>query len=76
MHDSGWLIFAFPFEMEMLEILGGGSYYVFGRPLILKVMLDFFYFQATNMKKMPTWVRFLNLPLRCWTPLYLSKLFF
>jgi len=30
MHDSGWLIFAFPSEMEMLDILGGGPYYVFG----------------------------------------------
>jgi len=43
MHDSGWLIFAFPFKMEMLDILGGGLYYVFGRPLILKVMPIFFY---------------------------------
>jgi hypothetical protein len=74
MHDSGWLIFAFKTEMEMLDILGGGPHYMFGRPLILKVMPDFFDFQATNMIKMPTWLRFLNLPLRCWTSIYLSKL--
>ncbi|KAJ6875698.1 hypothetical protein NC652_035158 [Populus alba x Populus x berolinensis] len=45
MHDSGWLIFAFPTKREMLEILGGGPYYVFSRPLILQVMPDFFDFK-------------------------------
>jgi hypothetical protein len=56
MHDSGWLIFAFPTENTMLEVLGGGPYYVFGRPLILKVMPDFFDFTSPDMTKMPTWV--------------------
>lgn len=41
MHDSGWLIFAFPSEIEMLDIMGGGPYYVFGWPLILKIMSGF-----------------------------------
>ncbi|XP_011007500.1 PREDICTED: uncharacterized protein LOC105113160 [Populus euphratica] len=74
MHDCGWLIFAFPTEYEMLKVLGGGPYNVFGRPLLLQVMPDFFYFKPNDMTKLPTWVRFPNLPLRCWTPLYLSKL--
>jgi len=74
MHDSGWLIFAFPTENTMLKVLGGGSYYVFGRPLILKVMPDIFDFKPPDMTKMSTWERFPNLPLRCWTPLCLSKL--
>jgi len=73
-HNSSLLIFAFPSEMEMLEILGGGPYYVFGWPLILKVMPYFFDFQATHMTKMSTWVRFPNLPIRCWTSICLSKL--
>jgi len=71
MHDSGWLIFAFFSKMEMLDVLGGGPYSVFGRPLILKVMPDFFDFQSTDMTTMPTWVRFPNLPLRCWNPICL-----
>jgi hypothetical protein len=45
MHDSGWLIFVFPSKMEMLDILGGSPYYVFGHPLILKVMPIFFIFK-------------------------------
>ncbi|KAL9400736.1 hypothetical protein Peur_004585 [Populus x canadensis] len=74
MHDSRWLIFAFPTEHEMLEVLGGGPSYVFGRPLILQVMPDFFDFKPNDMTTLPTWVRFPNLPLRCLTPLCLSKL--
>lgn len=74
MHDSGWLIFTFPSKTEMLDILDGGPYYVFGWPLILKVMPDFFDFQAIDMIKMPTWVRFPNLPSIYRTPIYLLKL--
>jgi hypothetical protein len=69
MHDSSWLIFAFSSELEMLDILCGGPYFVFGRPLILKVMLEFFDFTTTNMMQMLMqmliWVRFPNLPLKC-----------
>jgi len=74
MHDSGWLIFVFHYELEMPETLSSGPYFVFGRPLILKVMPEFFDFQASDMTKLPTWVKLPNLPLRCWTPLCLSKL--
>jgi hypothetical protein len=74
MHDSGWLIFAFNTELEMLETLSAGPYFVFGRPLILKIMPEFFDFQANDMTKLPTWVKLPNLPLRCWTPLCLLKI--
>jgi hypothetical protein len=74
MHDSRWLLFAFPNESAMLDVLGRGPYSVFGRPLILQVMTDFFDFMPPDLTKMPTWVRFPNLPIRCWTPLCLSKL--
>ncbi|KAJ6866572.1 hypothetical protein NC652_037960 [Populus alba x Populus x berolinensis] len=30
MHDSGWLIFAFHSKLEMLDILSGGPYFIFG----------------------------------------------
>ncbi|KAL9368455.1 hypothetical protein Peur_039654 [Populus x canadensis] len=74
MHDSSWLIFAFSSELEMLDILGGGPYFVFGRPFILKVMPKFFDFTATDMMHMPIWVRFPNLPLKCWSLISLSKI--
>jgi hypothetical protein len=62
MHDSGWLIFAFHYELEMLETLSSGPYFVFGRPFILKIMPEFFDFQASDMTKLPTWVKLPNLP--------------
>jgi hypothetical protein len=71
MHDSGWLIFAFSSESEMLDVLGASSYAVFDRPLILKIMPEFVDFQSTNMTTMPTWVRFPDLPLICWNHIYL-----
>ena len=74
MHDSGWLIFAFSSELEMLDILGGGPYFVFGRPFILKVMPEFFDFTAIDMMHMPIWVRFPNLPLKCWSSICLFKI--
>nr|TKS06709.1 hypothetical protein D5086_0000120500 [Populus alba] len=74
MHDSGWLIFTFNSELDMLTILNGGPYHVFGRLMILKIMPEFFDFDTSDMVKMPIWIRFPNLPLQCWSPLCLSKL--
>ncbi|KAL9384418.1 hypothetical protein Peur_004566 [Populus x canadensis] len=74
MHDSGWLIFNFDSEMDMLEVLNGGPYSVHGRLLILKIMPEFFDFDTSEMLRMPVWIRFPNLPLQCWSPICLSKL--
>jgi len=37
-------------------------------------MLEFFDFQFTKLTTMPIWVRFPNLPLRCWSHICLSKI--
>jgi len=74
MHDSGWLIFKFTSELDMLVVLNGGPYHVFGRLLILKHMLDYFDFDTSDMIRLPVWVKFPNFPLQCWSPLCLSKL--
>ncbi|KAJ6868835.1 hypothetical protein NC651_033816 [Populus alba x Populus x berolinensis] len=74
LHDSGWLIFEFLSETAMLSTLHMGPYSVFGRPLILQIMPEFFDFTPPDFNHVPIWVRFPNLPIRCWTPLCLSKL--
>ncbi|KAJ6875403.1 hypothetical protein NC652_034961 [Populus alba x Populus x berolinensis] len=61
-------------ELEMLDVLGAGPYVIFGRPLVLQIMPDFFYFQFTELTTIPIWVRFPNLPLRCWSHICLSKI--
>ncbi|KAL9404172.1 hypothetical protein Peur_001144 [Populus x canadensis] len=74
MHNSGWLIFKFSSELDMLAVLHGGHYHVFGRLLILKHMPDYFDFDTSDMIRLLVWVKFPNLPLQCWSPLCLSKL--
>jgi hypothetical protein len=58
-HDSEWLIFTFSSEMDMIEVLSGGPYYVFGRPLIQKIMHEFFDFTTSEMVRMPSGLGFL-----------------
>nr|TKS02796.1 hypothetical protein D5086_0000159560 [Populus alba] len=53
MHDSGWLIFNFDSEMDMLEVLNRGPYYVHDRLLILKIMPELFDFDTSDMVQMP-----------------------
>ncbi|KAJ6976296.1 hypothetical protein NC653_031977 [Populus alba x Populus x berolinensis] len=74
MHDSGWLLFDFSSEIAMLDVLGSGPYAIFGRPIVLQIMPEFFDFQFTEITSMPTWVRFPNLPLRFWNNICLSKI--
>ncbi|KAJ6868635.1 hypothetical protein NC651_033654 [Populus alba x Populus x berolinensis] len=60
MHDSSWLVFTFSFKTfsskaDKLVVLNGGLYYIFGRPLILKTMLEYFDFTASDMTRVPIW---------------------
>ncbi|KAJ6377603.1 hypothetical protein OIU76_026557 [Salix suchowensis] len=73
-HDSGWLIYKFRNEVDRLAVLKGGPYLVFGRPLILKEMPEFFDFNSAEMCTVPVWIKLPNLPLRCWSLKSLSKI--
>nr|TKR91526.1 hypothetical protein D5086_0000222180 [Populus alba] len=39
--------------MDMFDVLSGGPYYVFGRPLLLKIMPEVFDFDTSDMVWMP-----------------------
>ncbi|XP_011016272.1 PREDICTED: uncharacterized protein LOC105119785, partial [Populus euphratica] len=73
-HDSGWLIFTFDNDADKSHVLDGGPYLVYGRPLILKPMTEYFEFSSTEMHTVPVWVKFPNLPLKCWSLKCLSKI--
>jgi hypothetical protein len=47
---------------------------MYGRPLILRPMIKFFYFSSEEMTKVPEMVKFPNLPICCWSPSCLSKI--
>jgi len=73
-HESGWLVYKFQNEEDKLSVLCGGPYLVYGRPLILCPMSEYFDFSSSEMSQVPVWIKFPNLPLKCWTPRCLSKL--
>ncbi|KAJ6287682.1 hypothetical protein OIU76_030636 [Salix suchowensis] len=74
LHESGWLIYKFKNEDDKLVVLQGGPYLVFGRPLMLREMPEFFNFNSAEMSTIPVWVKLPNLPLRCWSENCLSKI--
>jgi hypothetical protein len=73
-HESGWLVYKFQNEEDKFSVLCGGPYLVYGRPLILRPMSEYFDFSNSEMSQVPVWLKFPNLPLKCWTPRCLSKL--
>ncbi|GFY97543.1 hypothetical protein Acr_12g0000840 [Actinidia rufa] len=73
-HSSGWIIFEFNVEESKIEVLQGGPYMVFGRPLLLKIMPIEFTFEDEELSCFPVWVRLPNLPLFMWGILSLAKI--
>lgn len=73
-HESGWLVYKFNNVDDKLAVLAGGPYIVYRRPLILKSMPEYFDSSHEEMTKAPVWVKFPNLPLKCWSPRCLSKI--
>lgn len=67
-HKFGWLIYKFSNIDDKMAVLCRGLYLVYGRPLLLRSMPEFFYFSTAEMTRVPASVKFPNLPLRCWNP--------
>ncbi|KAK4428295.1 hypothetical protein Salat_1129100 [Sesamum alatum] len=72
-HESGWLIFKFTRDDRQC-ILAGGPYFVYGRPLLLKNMPDYFEFKEDDMSLTPVWAILPSLPLECWNTNALGKI--
>ncbi|XP_022843290.1 uncharacterized protein LOC111366827 [Olea europaea var. sylvestris] len=73
-HTSGWLIFKFENAEDRLNVLEGRPYFVFGRPLMLKIMPQFFEFDDKEISTVPIWINLPGLPLECWKSKALSKI--
>lgn len=73
-HESGWLVFRFQNEEDMNQVISAGPYFIFQRPLLLKVMPPFFDFGNEELNKIPVWVKLRNLPLELWNPQALGKI--
>ncbi|GAB2293093.1 hypothetical protein Dimus_027306 [Dionaea muscipula] len=64
LHSSGWIIFRFPEENQLLHVLQQGPCVLHGQILILRKMPRFFYFSREGRSLMPIWVIFPNIPLQ------------
>ncbi|GFZ07107.1 hypothetical protein Acr_19g0000440 [Actinidia rufa] len=74
-HSSGWIMFKFDKQDSRDRTLQGGLYMVFGRPLLLKVLPDYFNFNYEELSCFPIWIQFKNLPLELWRENPLSKIY-
>ena len=73
-HSSGWLVFKFECANDRDTVLNGGPYFVFGRPLLLKMMPPYFEFGDEEISILPAWIQLPGLPLECWNVSALSKI--
>jgi len=73
-HESGWLVFKFESEDDLNQVFSAGPYFIFQRPLLLKVMPAFFDFGNEELNKIPVWVKLRNPPLELWNPQALGKI--
>ncbi|KAI3463914.1 hypothetical protein Pfo_020577 [Paulownia fortunei] len=73
-HSSGWLVFKFDNEADRDKVLKGGPYFVFDRPLLLKIMPSCFEFDDDEIRTVPVWINLPGLPLECWNTTALSKI--
>lgn len=48
-HHSGWLLFRFNSISDLQQVLDGGPYFVFNRPLLLKAIPSFFRFETDEV---------------------------
>ncbi|GFS42551.1 hypothetical protein Acr_00g0080480 [Actinidia rufa] len=73
-HSSGWIVFKFDKLEGRDNVLQGGPYMVFGRPLLLKILPDYFSFNHEELSCISVWVQLKNLPLELWCEYALSRL--
>lgn len=73
-HSSGWLLFKFNSSVDRDFVLSQGPYYIYGRPLLLKIMPDVFNFNDSAISSVPIWLQLPNLPLEFWNVRALSKI--
>ncbi|KAL5138763.1 hypothetical protein HKD37_10G028867 [Glycine soja] len=66
----GYVASRFPGKKALLDC----PYFIFQRPLLLKVMPTFFNFGNKELSKILVWVKLRNLPLELWNPQALGKI--
>ncbi|GFQ01108.1 hypothetical protein PHJA_002254700 [Phtheirospermum japonicum] len=73
-HDSGWLVFKFESEEHRQHVLSGGPYSIYGRTLMLTMLLKCFEFDKNVFRFISVWIRLPGLPLDLWNSKSLSAI--
>ncbi|GFZ11162.1 hypothetical protein Acr_22g0005600 [Actinidia rufa] len=73
-HGSGWIIFQFKTSEAQATVLENGPYIIYGKPLLLKTMPEFFKFENEAISCFPVWIQLRNLPLDLWTKNILGRI--
>ena len=68
------LIYNFNNKDDKPFVLSGGPYLVYGRSLVLKSMPGYFDFAPNEMTRVLVWIKFPNLPFKCWSLKCLSNI--
>ena len=65
--ESGWMIFSFNNEHDRDKVLMDGPYFLFGKPLLLKLIPDKFSLIRKDVATVPLWTRIFGIPNDFWT---------
>lgn len=68
------MVFQFCHHKELERVLASGPYFIYGRALLLRLILENLCFQEEDYSIVPIWVQFHNLPLQCWNTRAISKI--
>nr|GME05396.1 hypothetical protein JCGZ_08271 [Ipomoea batatas] len=71
---NGYVLFRFQSEQDRCAVLGKGPYFLYGKRLFLDSLPEDFWLELPDFAMVPTWVRLVDLPEKCWKPEALSKI--
>nr|GMD47176.1 hypothetical protein JCGZ_08271 [Ipomoea batatas] len=69
-----YVLFRFQSEQDRCTVLGKGPYFLYGKRLFLDSLPEDFWLDLPDFAMVPTWVRLVDLPDKCWKPEALSKI--
>ncbi|KAH0767691.1 hypothetical protein KY285_003562 [Solanum tuberosum] len=73
-HNDGYFLVKFNTLEDMDEVFYAGPHMLNQKPIIVKKWTSKFYFNKEVMQTIPIWVKFPNLPLKCWGVQSLSRI--
>nr|GMC86851.1 Vestitone reductase [Ipomoea batatas] len=72
--SNGFVLFRFQSEEDRCSVISSGSYFLYGKRLFFDSLPENFKLESSDFCMVPTWVRFTDLPAKCWKPATFSKI--